>query len=63
MEQLKLVTINLDCPHGMLLYAVKCYFSWMKGKCSVQMQALAFKVKITSPYQQPHWSVRLDVKG
>jgi len=46
MEQLKLVTINPDCPYGMLLCAVKCYLSWMKGKRScVQVQEWAFKVK------------------
>jgi hypothetical protein len=55
MEQLKLVTINLDCPYGMLLCAVKCYSLWMMGKSScVQMQAWAFKVTITSISQQPH---------
>jgi len=64
MEQLKLVTINLDCPYEMLLCAVKCYCSWMKGKrICVQMQTWTFQVKITSPSQQPHWSVRLDDKG
>jgi len=58
------VTINLDCPNGVLLCAVKCYSSWMKreGSC-VQMWAWAFKVKITSPSQQPHLSVRLDGEG
>ena len=55
MEQFKLVAINLDCPYGMLLCAVKCYSSWMKGKRScVQMQAWAFKVRITSFSEQPH---------
>jgi hypothetical protein len=64
MEQLKLVTINPDCPYGMLLCAVKCYSSRMKGKHScVQVQAWAFKVKITVPSQLPHWSVRLDDEG
>jgi hypothetical protein len=64
MEQLKLVTVNLDCPYGMLLCAVNCCSSRMKGKHScVQMQEWAFKVKITYPSQQPHWFVRLDDKG